>query len=166
MSVPRNPLQRFDDAVRLLVHEVLKFGTVGAINFVLDVGLFNLLRLEVMPGKPLTCKAISTAIAATSSYFMNRHWTWRHRARTGVARELPLFVVLSAVGLGIAESCLIFSHYVLGFHSLFADNVSANGFGLVLGMLWRFWAFKRWVFLPDDPERDDEAAEATVRTMV
>ena len=164
--MPRNPLRKLDDALRLLVHEVLKFGTVGAVNFVIDVGLFNLLRIAVLPDKPLTCKAISTAVAATSSYFMNRHWTWRHRARTGVARELPLFVVLSAVGLGIAETCLIFSHYVLGYHSLLADNVAANGFGLILGMTWRFWAFKRWVFLPDDPERDEEAAEAAVRTTV
>jgi putative flippase GtrA len=164
--VPRNPLRKLDEAVRLLIHEILKFGTVGVINFILDVAIFNLLRIEVLPNKPLTCKAISTAIAATSSYFMNRHWTWRHRARTGVARELPLFVLLSAVGLGIAESCLIFSHYVLGFDSVLWDNISANGFGLILGMLWRFWSFKRWVFLAADPERDEEAAEATVRTMV
>ncbi|MDX6285630.1 MAG: hypothetical protein QOG53_1115 [Frankiales bacterium] len=162
----RNPLRSLDDAVRLLVHEVLKFGTVGVINFILDVALFNILRLEVLPDKPLTCKAISTAVAATSSYFMNRHWTWSHRARTGVKRELPLFVVLSAIGLGIAEFCLFFSHYVLGLDSLLSDNISANGFGLVLGMLWRFWSFKRWVFLPSDPERDEEAAETTVRTTV
>jgi putative flippase GtrA len=83
-----------------------------------------------------------------------------------VARELPLFIVLSAVGLGIAEFCLVFSHYVLGYHSVLSDNLSANGIGLVLGMLWRFWSFKRWVFLPDDPERDEEAAEATIRTTV
>jgi putative flippase GtrA len=164
--MPRNPLQKFDDAVRLLVHEILKFGTVGLVNFALDVAVFNVLRIAVLPHKPLTCKAISTIIAATSSYFMNRHWTWRHRARTGVARELPLFIVLSGIGLGIALACLGVSHYVLNFDSVLSDNISAQGVGLVLGMLWRFWSFKRWVFLPDDPERDEEAAEATVRTTV
>jgi putative flippase GtrA len=162
----RNPLRKLDDTVRLLVHEIVKFGTVGIVNFVLDVAIFNLLRIEVLPHKPLTCKAISTAVAATSSYFMNRHWTWRHRARTGMARELPLFVVLSAVGLGIAEACLLFSHYFVNADSVLSDNISANGVGLILGMLWRFWSFKRWVFLPEDPERDEEAAEATVRTTV
>jgi putative flippase GtrA len=149
-----------------LFHEVAKFGTVGVVNFVLDVVLFNVLRVEVLPHKPLTCKAISFAVAATSSYFMNRHWTWRHRARTGLARELPLFFILSVVGLVIAEGCLAISHYVFGFESVLADNIAANGFGLVLGMCWRFWSFKRWVFLPDDPARDEEAAEATIRTTV
>ena len=159
-------LRSADHTLRLLFHEVAKFGTVGLVNFILDVALFNILRLEVLPHKPLTCKAISFAVAATSSYFMNRHWTWSHRARTGLARELPLFVVLSTVGLFIAEGCLAVSHYVFGFESVLADNIAANGFGLVLGMFWRFWSFKRWVFLPDDPARDEEAAEATVRTTV
>jgi putative flippase GtrA len=155
-----------DHALRLLFHEVARFGTVGAINFVLDVAVFNILRLEVLPHKPLTCKAISFSVAAISSEFMNRHWTWRHRARTGLVRELPLFVLLSAVGLLVTELCLFVSHYLLDLHSVVADNLSANGVGLVLGMVWRFWSFKRWVFLPGDPERDEEAAEATIRTTV
>ena len=53
-------------------------------------------------------------MAATSSYFMNRHWTWRDRDRTSLGRELPLFLLLSAVGLGIALACLGISHYGLG----------------------------------------------------
>ena len=97
---------------------------------------------------------------------MNRHWTWSHRARTGLRRELPLFVLLSTVGLFIAEGCLAFSHYVLGFEGVVADNISANLIGVLLGMFWRFWSFKRWVFLPGDPDRDEEAAEAAVRTTV
>ncbi len=159
-------LRDADHALRLLIHEIAKFGTVGAANFLLDVSVFNLLRIEVLPHKPLTCKAISFSVAAISSYFMNRHWTWRHRARTGLVRELPLFVILSAVGLLLTELCLFVSHYLLGLDSVLADNLSANGVGLILGMTWRFWSFKRWVFLPGDPQRDEEAAEATVRTTV
>ncbi len=128
-----------------------RFATVGAVNVLLDVAVFNLLRLVVIEHKPLTAKAVSTTLAAVSSYFMNRHWTWRDRARTGVRRELPLFVVLSAVGLGLAEACLATSHYGLGLTSALADNIAANVVGLAVGMAWRFWAFRRWVFLPHDP---------------
>jgi putative flippase GtrA len=164
--VARHPLKAFDHAVLLLVHEVMKFGTVGAVNFFLDVAIFNVLRLEVLPHRVLTCKLISASIAAVSSYFMNRHWTWRHRARTGVARELPIFFVLTGVGVGITLACLALSHYVLGLHSVVADNISANIVGLAIAMAWRFWSYKRWVFLAGDPERDEEAAEAAVRTTV
>ncbi len=159
---------------RSLLHEVAKFGIVGAINYVVDVGVFNLLVIGVMHNKPITAKAISTVIAATLSYFMNRHWTWRHRARTGIRREYTLFVVLSAVGLGITLACLGFSEYVLGLHSLLARNIAGNVVGVALGMVWRFWSFKRWVFLDTvEPYADDEpsgelvqTARATVRTTV
>ena len=135
-------------------HKLLEFGrfaTVGAANVLLDVAVFNVLRLVVIEHKPLTAKGVSTAVAAVSSYFMNRHWTWRERARTGVRRELPLFVGLSAIGLGLTEACLAVSHYGLGLTSALADNIAANVVGLGVGMAWRFWAFRRWVFLPSDP---------------
>jgi putative flippase GtrA len=150
---------------RALLHEAAKFGVVGAVNVVIDVGIFNLFRFHLLPDKPITDKVISTSIAIVSSYFMNRHWTWRDRARTGIHRELPLFLALSGVGLGIALACLAFSHYGLGLTSEIADNISANVIGLGLGMFWRFWAFRKWVFL--SPETgDDDAAEVVLRTSV
>jgi putative flippase GtrA len=148
-----------------LVHEVAKFGVVGLLAFVVDVGLFNVLRGDGGPlhNKVITAKAISTAAAATFAYFANRHWTWRHRARTGIRREYVLFFVFNGIGLAIAEACLAISHYGLGFHSKLADNISANGIGLVLGTLFRFWSYRRWVFLAlDEPERSEQAAGAAV----
>ena len=162
----RHPLKAFDHAVVALFHEVMKFGTVGAINIFLDVGLFNALILGPLGHRPITAKAISTVVAATSSYFMNRHWTWRHRARTGIRREYSLFILLSAAALGITLGCLAFGEYVLGQHSLLARNFWGNIVGVGVAMVFRFWAFKRWVFLPGDPEREEEAVEATLRTTV
>jgi putative flippase GtrA len=143
---------------RRLLHEVVKFGVVGVGGVIVDIGLFNVFRHEGVG--PLSSKAMSTTIAAVLSYFANRHWSFAHRARTGLRRELPLFIVLSAVGLAIAEGCLAISYYGLHHHSVLADNISANGFGLVLGTLWRFWSFKRWVFTSVAP--DDEVLAAAV----
>ncbi len=149
-----------------LWREAAAFGIVGLINFGVDVGLFNLLRHTVFEDKPLTAKVLSTAVAATSSYFMNRHWTWRDKSRSGIGRELPLFLLLSAIGLGISTGCLAISHYALDFTSVLADNISANGIGLVLGMLWRFWSFKKWIFLAPTDEAEPSALEDAVRTTV
>lgn len=147
---------------RDLLAELAKFGFIGAFNLVVDVGLFNLFRTDLLTHKPLSAKAASLTIATVSSYFMNRHWTWSHRARTGLTRELALFTVISFVGLGIAEACLAVSHYGLGLDSVLDDNVSTNGVGMVIGTVWRFWAFKRWVFLPREtlPEARRDAAPA------
>jgi putative flippase GtrA len=130
-----------------LVVEFGKFGTVGAFNFVLDLLVFNLLLFTVFEHLPIPAKAASSAIAATSSYFMNRHWTWKHRARSGTRRELTIFLAMSAIALAITEACLLISHYGLGLTSKLEDNISANVIGLALATTWRFWSFRKWVFL-------------------
>ena len=48
--------------------------------------------------------------------------------------------------MAIALSCLGFSHYVLDLRSPLADNISANLVGLALGMVFRFWSYRTFVF--------------------
>lgn len=129
-----------------LIHELAKFGVIGAAAYVVDVGTFNALRSGALTDRPLTAKVISTVLATTVAYFGNRHWTFRHRERTGLRREYTLFFAFNAVGLAIALGCLGFSHYVLGLTSPLADNVSANVVGMVLGTVFRFWTYRRFVF--------------------
>ena len=154
------------DQVDRLWHEVAKFGVVGLVALVVDVGLFNLLRFAGGEGpmydKPLTAKIVSVTVATTVAYFGNRFWTFRDRGRTSFGREYALFFVLNAVGLAISVGFLWFSHYALGFTSALADNISANVIGLALGTLFRFWSYRRWVF-PDDAAA---AEDATIHTTV
>ena len=72
----------------------------------------------------------------------------------------PASVQKPYVGLAIALGCLAISHYVMGFHTGIADNISGNGVGLVLGTMFRFWAYRRWVF----PEAAIEAADQVTAT--
>jgi putative flippase GtrA len=143
-------LARAHDRLGHLVRELLKFGMVGAVAFVVDVGLFNVLLHET--DKPLTSKTISTVVATTVAYVGNRWWTFRRRSRSGVGREYTLFFLLNGVGLAIALGCLATSHYLLDFTSRLADNIAANVVGLALGTTFRFWSYRRFVFpapLPD-----------------
>jgi putative flippase GtrA len=130
---------------RLLAHELAKFGIVGAVNTVLDFGLANLLYLGF--GWPsLSAKTASVAVAATSSFFMNRHWTFRHRARTGLRREYTLFFLLNGVGLLIANGCILVVERGFGKTGALWFNV-AQVAGLALGMVFRFATYKRFVFV-------------------
>jgi putative flippase GtrA len=140
-----------------LIHEIAKFGVVGAVAFVVTVALSNAFHFGLNLG-PLTSFGLATAIAAVASYFANRHWTWRAKDQTGVRRELPLFLLLSVVGLAISEVPVGFSEYILGYHSALADNISSTLIGTALGTVWRFWSFRRWVFLDSDLDRTAEAA--------
>jgi putative flippase GtrA len=89
-------------------------------------------------------KTTSVAVAATSSYFMNRHWTFRHRARTGLRCEYTLFFLLNGVRLLIANACILAKAGPLWFNL-------AQVARLALGMVFRFTTYKRFVFL--SPER-------------
>jgi putative flippase GtrA len=130
---------------RLLVHELAKFGIVGAVNTILDFGLANLLYLGF--GWPsLSAKTASVGVAATSSFFMNRHWTFRHRARTGLRREYTLFFLLNGVGLLIANGCILVVERGFGKTGALWFNV-AQVAGLALGMVFRFATYKRFVFV-------------------
>ncbi|HWC34977.1 MAG TPA: GtrA family protein [Mycobacteriales bacterium] len=133
-----------------LIHEIAKFGVVGAAAFVLTTVLNNSFRFGLKLG-PLTSFGLATIIAATASYFANRHWTWRHKTDNGVTRGLSMFLVLSAVGLGISEVPVGVSEYVLGYHSPLAYNISSTLVGTALGTIWRFWSFRRWVFVDPEP---------------
>ena len=133
------------DRWRQLVHELAKFGVVGAFNTVLDFSLANLLHLG-LHWKPLVAKSTSVAVAATSSYFMNRHWTFRYRARTGLRREYTLFFLLNGVGLLIADACIVLVQHGFGKSGPLWFNV-AQLLGLGFGMIFRFTSYKRWVFL-------------------
>ncbi len=144
------------DRLRALAHEAFKFGVIGGLGFIVDVAVFNLLRYAGDPGvlehKPLTAKAISVGVATIVTYLGNRHWTWRHRERSGARREMTLFFLFNGIGMAIALACLAISHYLLDLTSPLADNISANGVGLVLGTLFRFWSYRTFVFKKRDPE--------------
>jgi len=137
---------------RRLLEEMAKFGVVGAVAYVVDVAVFNALRYDgefwtgPLSHKPITSKVISVLVATAVTYVGNRSWTWRHRPRRSVRRQFLLFLMLNGVGMLIAVGCLAVSHYLMGFTSALADNISANGVGLVLGTVFRFWAYRRWVF--------------------
>ncbi|WP_134772658.1 GtrA family protein [Ornithinimicrobium flavum] len=162
MTSPRPGLvDRLRAGYQVLVQELAKFGTVGALAFVLDTVLYNLLVFGLpgadpgpMADSPLWAKTVSAGVATVFSWLGNRWWTFRHRRSEGVPREFVLFVFFNVVGLGIALACLGFSRYVLGLDSQLADNISGNGIGLALGTLFRFWAYRTFVF------RGELAAEA------
>ncbi|MEI6622465.1 MAG: GtrA family protein [Actinomycetes bacterium] len=140
-----------------LWQQVAKFGAIGAMAFVVDVGIFNFLVIYGgLSHQPLTAKVLSVLAATTFAYFGNRFWTFRDRGRTSMTREYVLFVVLNVIGMGIALGCLWFSHYALGLTSVLADNISANIVGLFFSMLFRFWAYRKWVFPEATSDVTDE----------
>ena len=146
-------MTRVREALRgSLFGEMARFGAVGVVALAVDVIGFNLLRFAGGEGplfdRPLTAKVLSVTASTTVAYVGNRLWTFRHQrsSTAAVHREFALFVLFSAIALGIAVACLALSHYAFGFTSPLADNIAANVVGLGLATAFRFWSYRRWVF--------------------
>jgi putative flippase GtrA len=103
----------------------------------------------------------SVAVAATSSFFMNRNWTFRHRARTALRREYSLFFLLNGVGLLIASACILVVERGLDQTGPLWLNI-AKVAGLILGMVFRFTTYKRFVFLSPERAAARSLAEGSV----
>ena len=135
-------------------NELGKFGVIGSIAFLIDLIIFNFLRFAggegVLFDRPLTAKVLSVLVATTFAFVGNRHWTFKERSRSTIRRQYTMFFVFNVIGMVIALSCLWISHYVLGYESALADNISANFVGLILGTMFRFWGYHNWVFPAKD----------------
>jgi putative flippase GtrA len=129
---------------RHLIPELLKFGVVGGIGAVIDLGGAAVLHGKYHVG-PLESKAISTTIATIVTYLGSRFWTFKHRDNQALGREATLFIVLNVVGLVIAEAVIALVTYGLGLHSQLEYN-AASVVGTGLATIFRYFAYRQWVF--------------------
>jgi putative flippase GtrA len=141
---------------RILVKEIAAFGMVGAVGFVIDLALFNFF----FDDGQIVAKSISTTVATAVTYVGNRNLSFSHRARSKLGREAGYFFLINLVALLVALVIIAIFSYPLHFkHHVLVMNV-VNLFTIGLGTVFRFWAYKRFVFLHPDrvaaglPDRD------------
>lgn len=160
MTVVESLLARVPEPLRgRLIHhrEKVKFALVGGTAYVVDNGVWYLLKLTVLTEKPTTAKAIAILVATMVSYILNREWSFRTRGGRERHHEAALFFLFSGIALVINLIPLLISRYVFDLEvpnvSLLvqevADFTSGSIIGMLMAMVFRFWAFRKWVF-PDE----------------
>jgi putative flippase GtrA len=144
---------------RILLKEVAAFGVVGVIGLVFDIGIFTLLTHDEHLGA-LKAKAISTLVATAITYVGNRYLSFSHRARTSIGRETSYFFGINLIVLAFSE--LIIALFVYPLHYAHTSAmVSIVNLGTIgLGTVFRFWAYKRFVFLHPDKVDDPDLTDA------
>ena len=147
-----------------LIPELMKFGLVGLIGSVIDLGGADYLHVHMGIG-PMVSKALSITAATLVTYLGSRFWTFRHRVNQALLREGALFVVLNIIGLGIAEVVIAAATYGLDAKSELAYNLASVA-GTGLGTIFRYFSYKKWVFLAGTPGAVVAAGEAAVSGVV
>lgn len=116
--------------MKKLINQILKFGVVGGIAFVIDYGILFLLA-KVVGLNELISAAISFIISLTFNYFLSTKWVFEAKKQT--PKEVIIFVLLSVVGLGINE-VLIY----LGTKKLGIDVMIIKLFATAIVMVYNF----------------------------
>lgn len=116
--------------MKKLINQILKFGVVGGIAFVIDYGILFLLA-KVIGLNELISAAISFIVSLTFNYFLSTKWVFEAKKQT--PKEVIIFVLLSVVGLGINE-VLIY----LGTKKLGIDVMIVKLFATAIVMVYNF----------------------------
>jgi len=156
VSTVRALYERF----RHLIHEGSKFLVIGAVGTLITFGVANGLH-GIGRYKAIT---IATILATVFTYLGNRYWSFRHRQGQGEVRDSVVFFVLNGIGLLIYYGCIGLTDVAgLGKSKLWYNIALVIGTGL--GTLFRFWSYRKWVWVAKDlsvlepSERPEELAQ-------
>ena len=89
--------------MKKLFSQLIKFGLVGGIAFLIDYGIMVFLT-EVFKIPSLISAAISFTVSVIFNYIASVKWVFDvDKEKNSKTKELAVFILLSVVGLGINE---------------------------------------------------------------
>lgn len=123
----------------------VRFGLVGALGTVVDLGLLNLLILGLAMPKFLanTC---SFSAAALSNFCWNRLWTFPESRQRSLGPQLGQFFAVSVAGYAINQALFLsLDHWVFAGWEALGYNL-AKAIAIVVVLFWNFGANRIWTY--------------------
>lgn len=118
--------------MKKLFAQIMKFGVVGVVAFIIDYGLLALLT-EVFGINYLVSATISFTASVIFNYLASMRYVFTHKEGMSRRREFVIFVALSAAGLVINNLCMWAGVELLGVHYL----ITKIGATFIV-MMWNF----------------------------
>ena len=125
-----------------LFEQILKFGVVGMLAFLVDYGVLMLLS-QVFGVDPVLSAGISFCVSVVFNYLASMRYVFTHREDMSKTKEFVIFIVLSAVGLVINEIIMWVGTRWLGTTGLAVTVVKV--FATAVVMVWNFVSRKLWL---------------------
>ena len=129
---------------------LVRFGAVGGLAFVVDLGVLNLVYFVwrtplAHDQKVVTANVLSAVVATLVSWVGNRLWAFSHRRARHPVSELALFAAVNGVARAERAAVAAIGAYVLHFTSQTGINVAAV-IGIGIGTITRYFGYRRFVF--------------------
>jgi putative flippase GtrA len=134
----------------------VKFAIVGAIGSVVDIGVMNLMT-QVFHLRLVLGGSISFVCAVINNFIGNRYWTYPDSRSKPLYRQLGMFFIVNAIGIGIRIPILKYLEPPLAiqFENIAhlsletADALAKNAtliFAIGVVMLWNFFVNRYWTY--------------------
>lgn len=138
------------DALARTTGELLRFGTVGIAGFIVDAAVLTA-GIALGTG-PWLGRIASYVAAASTTFALNRAWTFRVSARrtgTAAARQWGLFLLVNLVGFACNYGT--YAALIAGVPLVAAQPVLGVAAGSIAGLLGNFLLARRFVFAAGHP---------------
>ncbi len=140
MSVPQNAVMPRRHLA--LIRQMLAFGVVGVGGFVIDAGTLYLARW--LGSGLILGRLISYVTAATSTWALNRRFTFTSRQTQSLSHEWALFMISQLAGA--AFNIGAYAWLVTTSTLVTAQPIIGVAAGSLAGMLVNFFVAKKFVF--------------------
>lgn len=141
-AIPARLVARIGPARRRLLVQFLRFGVVGTIGFLVDTGALYAglaLGLGLYSGR-----ALSYVIAATTTWALNRAWTFRGQGEGPAFRQWAVFLLVNLVGFACNYGT--YAALVAGVAFVAQHPVIGVAAGSLAGLSGNFLLSRRFVF--------------------
>ena len=151
-----------------IINQILKFGVVGGLSFLIDYFLLMFLA-SVVGLNPLVAAPISFTVSLVFNYICSMKFVFESREDLSRQKEFLIFLILSLIGLGINQLVIwfmidAFPEVWVPFIKIFSfmenEKLQLTGAKLVATFIVMVWNFVgRKVLLEKKEEKSTESLE-------
>ncbi len=137
--------------IKLLIEkkrQLILFGMVGVINTAVDY-IFYSLFLTFTPLEVGSCQAVGFIAGLINSFIMNRLFTFKDGVTTKIESQIPRFLIVNGISLGLSIVCL----------ELLVNNLGLNPYLAkipitMLVLFINYFGYKLFVFKVKEMQED------------
>lgn len=122
--------------------QLLRFCLVGSVGFAIDAGIVQAL-VVVWQANPYLVRVVAILVAATATWFMNRHYTFQVSCRASRS-EWSRYV--SLMMLGALVNYTVFAVCIALWQEALVQPIWAVAAGSIAGLGINFTTSRFWVF--------------------